>query len=232
MNKILFVVPARSGSKGIKDKNIRYCGKDTLLRQSIKKCKSIKYLSDIYVSTDSEKYIDHIKDLIDNPPFLRPKYLSGDLVSDIEVLIHALHTCENFYKTTYKCVVMIQPTCPLRKTEDIVKSIEAVINDNYDSAITCQKIDKKYHPFKSLALNDKGYINHFINQQSEIIARQQLETTYIRNGACYSITPKQLCLGKTFFNCKSKLILTEHVLSIDTDEELKYCEEILLKDNF
>jgi len=231
MNKILFVIPARSGSKGIKDKNIQNCGKDTLLRQSVKKCLNIKFDADIYVSTDSNKYLEHIKDLIDNPPFLRPKYLSDDLVSDIEVLIHALHTCENFYKRDYKCVVMIQPTCPLRKKQDVVKTIEAIINDNYDSAVTCQKIDKKYHPFKSLYLDNKGYLGHFIKQESEIIARQQLDTTYIRNGASYSITPKQLCLGKSFFNCRSKLVLTESVLSIDSYEELKYCEQILLKEN-
>ena len=231
MNKILFVIPARSGSKGIKDKNIMNCGNDTLLRQSVKICKGIEFDSDIYVSTDSDIYLNHIRDLIDNPPFLRPKYLSGDLVSDIEVLIHALHTCENFYKTSYQCIVMIQPTCPLRKKQNIIETIKAVLEENYDSSLTCHLADKKYHPLKSLTLNDSGNLSHFVKQSSEIIARQQLNNTYIRNGASYSITPKQLCVGKSFFNCKSKLVLTEKIISIDSIEELNYCEKILLNQN-
>ena len=229
-HKILFVIPARSGSKGIKDKNIQMCGHDTLLRQSVKQCQSLNLNSDIYVSTDSKEYIKHIKDLIDNPPFLRPKDISGDLVGDIEVLSHALSQCEDYYQTKYSCVVMIQPTSPLRKSKDILGTINAVINEGFDSAITCQKVDKKYHPLKALKTNNKGFLEHFINNPDEIIARQQLKSTYIRNGASYSITPKQLIEGKTFFKCKSKLIQTESIVSIDNIEELLYCEQILLKE--
>ncbi len=229
-HKILFVIPARSGSKGIKDKNIQKCGHDTLLRLSVKQCLKLNLNADIYVSTDSKKYINHIKDLIDNPPFLRPKNISGDLVGDIEVILHALYECEKYYKTKYSCVVMIQPTSPLRKSKDILGTINAIINEGFDSAITCQKVDKKYHPLKALQNNDKGFLDHFIDNPNEIIARQQLKSTYIRNGASYSITPKQLIEGKTFFKCKSKLIITEDLVSIDTLEELLYCEEILLKE--
>jgi len=229
MGKILFVIPARSGSKGLKDKNILNCANETLLRRSIKVCKDIGGDSNIYVSTDSNKYISHVDDLISNPPYLRPKYLSGDLVGDIEVLTHALHVCENFYDTNYQCIVMIQPTCPLRKKEHIIDSIKAVIDEKFDTAITCNKVDKKYHPLKSLSINNKNYLTPYLETSVEIIARQQLNDTYIRNGACYAITPKQLCVGKSFFNCKSKLIQTEPLISIDTHEELKYCEAILTK---
>ena len=153
MNNILFVIPARSGSKGIKNKNIQSCANETLLRRSVKICKSIELNSDIYVSTDSKEYLDHINDLIDNAPILRPKHLSGDLIGDIEVLTHAFHTCEKYYKKNYHCIVMIQPTCPLRKKEHIIKSIEAILFEKYESAVTCQKVDKKYHPLKSLTIN-------------------------------------------------------------------------------
>ena len=229
MNNILFVIPARSGSKGIKNKNIRKCANETLLRRSVKICNDLNYLSNIYVSTDSQKYLDHVSDLIDNAPILRPDYLSGDLVGDIEVLTHAFHSCEKFYKTNYECIVMIQPTCPLRKKEHIVKSIEAILLDNFDSAVTCQKVDKKYHPLKSLILNQSNQLSHYFNNQEEIIARQQLRDTFIRNGASYAITPHQLCEGKTFFKGNSKLILTDQLMSIDTIDELKLCEKILLK---
>ena len=228
MNKILFVIPCRSGSKGINNKNIRKCGNDTLLRLSVKHCLSLNLDADIYVSTDSQEYINHIKDLINNPPFLRPKELSGDFVGDIEVLTHALATCQKFYKSNYSCIVMIQPTSPLRTSKDTLATINAIIKEGYDSSITCQKVDKKYHPLKSLKLNKIGYVDHFIDNPNEIIARQQLETTYIRNGASYSITPEQLIKGKTFFKCKSKLVLTEEMVSIDSIDELNFCQRVLL----
>lgn len=228
MNEVLFVIPARSGSKGIVDKNIRKCGNETLLRRSVKICMDLNLGSNIYVSTDSKDYLAHIEDLIKNPPILRPKYLSGDLVGDIEVLTHALHTCENYYNTIYKCVVMIQPTCPLREKDHITNTIDAVIKEKYDSAITCQKVDKKYHPLKSLTLNEKNNLERFLHSHEEIIARQQLNDTFIRNGASYAITPMQLCIGKTFFECKSKLVLTNKMISIDNKEELEYCNNLLL----
>ena len=84
---------------------------------------------------------------------------------------------------------------------------------------------------KSLKINEKGFVDHFIDNPYEIIARQELESTFVRNGASYSITPKQLLEGKTFFKCKSKLILTDSIVSIDNRDELIYCEKILLKEN-
>ena len=229
MNNILFVIPARSGSKGIKNKNIQICANETLLRRSVKICQSLDLNSNIYVSTDSQEYLNHIKDLLENAPILRPDYLSGDFVSDIEVLTHAVHTCENFYKTKYKCIAMIQPTSPLRTKEHLMKSLDAVLKENYDSAITCHKVDSKYHPFKSLILNENNNLTTFIDQKIKIIARQQLGITFIRNGACYAITPKQLCIKKTFLNCNSKLILTDELISIDNIEELRLCEKLLNK---
>ena len=126
---------------------------------------------------------------------------------------------------------MIQPTCPLRKKEHIIKSIEAILFGNFDSAVTCQKVDKKYHPLKSLTLDASNKLIHFLDNKEEIIARQQLKETFIRNGASYAITPRQLCEEKTFFKGNSKLILTEQLLSIDNIEELKLCDKILRENN-
>ena len=231
MNNILFVIPARSGSKGIKNKNINLCANETLLRRSVKICKSLDFPSDIYVSTDSQEYLDHINDLIDNIPILRPDNISGDLIGDIEVLTHAFDSCEKYYKRKYKCVVMIQPTCPLRKKEHIIKCIEAILFEKFDSAVTCQKVDKKYHPLKSLTVDESNKLIHYLDCKEEIIARQQLKETFIRNGACYAITPRQLCEEKTFFKGNAKLILTEELISIDNLQELQLCEKILLDNN-
>ena len=229
--KVLFVIPARSGSKGIKDKNIQKCGNDTLLRLSINICKSVGIDSHIFVSTDSEKYIQHIEDLIDNKLLLRPNYLSGDQVGDIEVLTHALHACEALYQQEYSCIVMVQPTSPLRKIKHLNDCIEAVLNHGFSSALTAHKVDLKYHPLKSLKLCEDNLVEPYLSDSSKIISRQQLDSTYIRNGACYSITPDHLCLKKSFFKGKTKLVETEEMVSIDSQYELDYCSKLLSNKN-
>ncbi len=229
--KVLFVVPARSGSKGIKDKNIQICGNDTLLRLSINICKSVEIDSHIFVSTDSEKYIQHVADLINNKHLLRPNYLSGDQVGDIEVLTHALHACEALYQQEYSCIVMVQPTSPLRKIKNINDCIEAVLKNGFSSALTAHKVDLKYHPLKSLKLCEDNLVEPYLSDSSKIISRQQLDSTYIRNGACYAIKPDHLCLKKSFFKGKTKLIETEEMISIDSQYELDYCSKLLKNKN-
>ena len=155
---ILFVIPARSGSKGIKDKNIQKCGHDTLLRLSIRECLKLNLNGDIYVSTDCQRYINHIVDLIDNAPFLRPKNLSGDRIGDIEVLTHALIECQNFYKKNYSCIVMIQPTSPLRNVTHIEKAIELISLYDSDSLVSVTEIPHSMSPFSAMKLNKSGYL--------------------------------------------------------------------------
>ena len=225
--KVLFVIPARSGSKGIIDKNIQICGSDTLLRSSIKICKKIKIESRIFVSTDSENYLNSVSDLIVNHQILRPDYLSGDQVGDIEVLTHALHTCESLFKEKYSCIVMVQPTSPLRKVENLKDCISAVLYEGFSAAMTAHKVDLKYHPLKSLKLCENNQLEPYLIDSSKIVSRQQLDHTFVRNGACYAITSEHLCLKKSFFKGKTKLIQTEKMISIDTQDELDYCSEML-----
>lgn len=227
--KILFVIPARSGSKGIIDKNIKLCGNDTLLRLAVKLCKMVELDSRIFVSTDSREYLRSIDDLIEEQKTLRPDYLSGDKVGDIEVLTHALHACESIYFEKYSCVVMVQPTSPMRKIENLKDCISAVVSEGYSAALTAHVVDRKYHPLKSLKLCGDNLVEPYLKESSLIISRQQLNPTYVRNGACYAIKPEHLCLKKSFFEGKTKLIQTEKMISIDTQDELDYCSNLLKK---
>ena len=226
---VLFVIPARSGSKGVKDKNLKICAGETLLRRAVKISLDTNYDSRVVVSTDSREYLSHVSDLKCGTDFLRPNYLSGDKVGDIEVMVHALHASENLYGERYRCLSMIQPTSPLRKKSHIIESIKAVLNDNWEASFTANKVDLKYHPLKSLALNSDGSSSFFLDKGADIISRQMLSSTYIRNGACYSINPKFLTIKKSFIGSHSKIIETESMISIDSVDEIKKCEEILLK---
>ena len=83
---------------------------------------------------------------------------------------------------------MLQPTSPLRTKKHIMESINAIINDSWQASFTANKVDLKYHPLKSLIINKDGSSNYFLDEGSKIVSRQMLSNTFIRNGACYSIT--------------------------------------------
>ena len=137
--EILFVIPARSGSKGVKNKNLKLCAGESLLRRAVKIAIDMDFDSRIIVSTDSENYLNHVEDLKCSKNFLRTSYLSGDTIGDIEVLTQSLHSAEVEYNENYMCVAMLQPTSPIRKLNDINAAIDDVLSGEYNSSISCTR---------------------------------------------------------------------------------------------
>lgn len=226
--EVLFVIPARSGSKGVKNKNLQICAGESLLRRAVNLALEIDVDSRVIVSTDSEDYIEHVSDLACSNLFLRPIYLSGSTVGDIEVLTQALHASEVLFNESYKCVAMLQPTSPLRKKKDVLESVNAILKESWEASFTANKVDLKYHPLKSLKVLDDGSSDYYLIEGQKITNRQMLQDTFIRNGACYSITPHCLTTVKSFIGKHSKIIETEPMISIDSYSEIILCEKMLL----
>ena len=187
--KVLCVIPARGGSKGIKLKNIYIVKGKPLIFYTLDFVKKINFFDDILISTDNleikkvcEKYGFHI-------PFLRPKNLSGDKVSDISVLKHSVRKLEKYNKTVYQTVIMLPPTSPLRLNKDLMSGLKKFYKNKHDSLWSVSLIDKKYHPDKQLLLN-KERLSYYSDKGKKIIARQQLGNTYIRNGIFYILDRK------------------------------------------
>ena len=203
--EILFIIPARSGSKGVKNKNLKLCAGESLLRRAVKIAINMDFDSRVIVSTDSEKYLNHVEDLKCSKNFLRPSYLSEILLGILKFLLNLCILLIEFNEN-YKCVAMLQPTSPLRQNKHFADSINAVINDSWDASFTANKVDLKYHPLKSLTISKNGSSNYYLDEGSNIIGRQMLSQTYIRNGACYSITPECLTIVRSFIGLHSKII--------------------------
>ena len=186
MVEILCIIPARSGSKGITNKNIMdYKGK-SLLAWSIEQAQKCKYNMKIIVSTDSQEYADIAIKYGAEVPFLRPSNISDDLSTDFEFINH----CVNWLKTNenYTCDIILQlrPTSPTRKIEDINKALELFIEnrDKFDSLRSVIPFEKS--PFKMYTLNDNKLIPLFyeINNIQEPYnqPRQILPQCYLHNG--------------------------------------------------
>lgn len=184
--KILAIIPARSGSKGIPNKNIRSFNGKPLIYWSIQQATRSKYINRIIVSTDSEKYKKVALDCGAEVPFLRPLNISGDLSTDYEFMKHCLdHLTENECYNP-DIIVQLRPTYPLRKIELLDEMIKLFINNyhDYDSLRTVVKIDKS--PYKMYSIKNNKLIPLFrqVNSIKEPYnkCRQVLPETYLHNG--------------------------------------------------
>ena len=226
--RILAVVLARSGSKGIKNKNLRKINRISLVGHTGSLINKIKVIDKKIISTDSKKIgkegtkynLEHI--------FERPKYLSGPKISDEEVLNHALVITEKITQKKFDVVISLPPTSPLRKKNDIILSIKKLIDNKYDSVWTVSEVDSKFHPYKSLKIKNNKLM-FFSKMGKKIKYRQQLNKTYFRNGCCYVFSRKTIIQKKILTKNTGFVISKSNQVSIDNMNDLKLVREIIKK---
>ena len=153
--KILVVIPARSGSKGIKNKNIKLIQNIPMLAHSICYAKKCKLVDKIIVSTDSYKYAKIAKKYKADVPFLRSKKLSGDKVKDYPVIRNCLKISEKYYKILFDYIVLLRPTSPYREKLLIEEGLKKLHNDKLSTSLR-SVIQTKKHPYRHWKINKKG----------------------------------------------------------------------------
>jgi CMP-N,N'-diacetyllegionaminic acid synthase len=215
--RILAVVPARGGSKGVPLKNIHPLLGIPLIAHAGRVLSRVPQIDRAVVSTDNEAIAEEAARAGLEAPFRRPEALSGDLVSDQQVLHHALTTMESLDGGRFDVVVMLQPTSPLRRAEHVMSVLEKLIGESWDAVWTVSPTDLRYHPLKQLTVGDDGAMEYYDPRGATIIARQQLAPLYHRNGAAYAITRECLLEQKTIKGARTAaVILSDPMVSIDT----------------
>lgn len=219
---ILAVVMARGGSKGIKFKNLKKINGFSLVAIAAKLLKKIKIIDESIISSDNEKIIKEGKKFGLKKIFKRPSSLSGDIVSDFKVMRHALMMSEKFFKTKFDLILMIQPTSPLRTLKHINECIKLFFKIKGATSVwSVSKVDTKFHPMKILEKKN-NILKYFHKKGPKIIARQQLDTKYFRNGVCYVIGRNTILKQKNLIGNKCiPYVMNEKVVNIDTIEDLK-----------
>ena len=211
--KVLAIIPARCGSKGFKDKNIAVIENKTLIEWAVEVAKKSKYIDDIYISTDCEKYEKIALKAGVKSLGLRDKRLSGDFVKTQEVVSDMLKKLPK-----YDYIVLLQPTSPIRKPNDIDKMIEFLDKDkNFDSIISVEKIDEP-HPNKLKKIKNNELVSFLENTTSEI-PRQLLDDVYKLSGAIYVVKYNYFIKNNSFFG---KTLPYIQDMSINIDNELDF----------
>lgn len=225
--RVLAVVPARGGSKGVPLKNLRTIGGRPLVALAGDVARDVPEIDRRVVSTDHSEIARVAVEAGLDAPFMRPDAISGDRIGDWDVLTHALQATEEHDGVTYDVVVMLQPTSPLRTVADVSGTINLLIEGDFDSVWSVSPTDSKAHPLKQLVVRD-GKMDYYDPRGADIIARQQLEPVYHRNGIAYAITRACLLGQKSIKGNRSGayVVSGEH-LSIDTEWDIELVGFIL-----
>lgn len=227
--RILVVCPARGGSKGIPLKNLQPFLGVPLVARVGHLVAEVAGIDRAIVSTDSEQIAKVAKESGLDVPFYRPETLSGDRISDLDVLTHALVEMERLDGVSYDIVVMLQPTSPLRRAQHVRDTIQMLVDGDWDAVWTVSETDSKEHPLKQLTISD-GRLDYYDQAGKQIIARQQLVPVFHRNGVAYAIKRSCLLDQQSIKGERTgALVLPEHMVSIDTYWDFELAEFIYSK---
>jgi CMP-N-acetylneuraminic acid synthetase len=225
--RVLAVVPARGGSKGIPLKNLRTVKGRSLIARVAEVIRDVPEIDRAVISTDHAGIAAAAEEVGLSVPFLRPEALARDFVGDVDVLKHALLTTEDIDNKRYDVVVMLQPTSPLRMAGEVSATIHKLVDEGWDSVWTLSLTDSKAHPLKQLTIKD-GELDYYHPEGANVIARQQMQPVYHRNGAAYALTRSCLLEQNALKGKRAGALVTagEHV-SIDTELDIEFVEFFL-----
>jgi len=228
MNKILAIIPARGGSKGVPGKNIKLLNGKPLLGYTSEIALQSKYLSEVILSSDDNQIIEVAKSLGIKVPFVRPTELAQDNTPTIDVIVHALQWYET-QNVFFDAVCVLQVTSPFRTVAFLDKAIEKFIASGCDSLVSVLKVPHEYNPHWTFEVNPDGNLKIATGEDEIISRRQELPEAYHRDGNIY-ITKTEVLLQQHSLYGKSTAFIEsspEFYVNIDTLADWEKAEQMI-----
>lgn len=225
VNSNLAIIPARSGSKGLINKNIKMLNGRPLIAYTIEAALKSGIFNDVIVSTDSQEYADIAIKYGASVPFLRPKELSLDDTTSNDVIEYILLKMKYIGKE-YENFMLLQPTSPLRDDKDILGAFSTFISKSANSVVSMCECEHSPILFKQLSENTclDGFLSNI-----DKVRRQDLMQYYRLNGAMYISKVDYFLKYKNFYKEKSYAYIMSKEKSIDIDDifDFKFAEFLL-----
>lgn len=232
--EVLAIIPARSGSKSVIDKNIRIIGGKPMIAHSIKHGLDSRFINRVIVSTDSEKYAEIAREYGAEIPFIRPAEFATDTALDIDVFYHALNYLKDTEEYIPDIVVQLRPTYPIRDIKDIDNMITYMIEHPKVDSMRCIAPAKEV-PYKMWLIDGEingANVDSITPLMTDIeecynMPRQQLPKAYYQN-ACIDVIRTNVILNQKSMSGKNiaGYIMNENY-DIDTEEEFLEAEKHL-----
>lgn len=226
--KVVAVIPARAGSKGIPNKNIISIGEKPLISWSIEAALNSVSINEIIVTSDGDDILSIANEYKDVKVLKRPEELAQDHTPTAPVVTHALKEL-HIDADQYDYLVLLQPTSPLRDHKDIDAAFETLKSSNANALISVVQPD--HHPLKCFASNDEGYLQGLVNNEYPFMPRQVLPKVYQPNGAIYIIEVKEFLEKETFFthNTIAYEMSAQKSIDLDSPQDIEKIEKYIPK---
>ncbi|MGB6064907.1 MAG: acylneuraminate cytidylyltransferase family protein [Desulfomonilaceae bacterium] len=223
------IIPARSGSKGIPGKNLRPVAGKPLIAWTVEAALAATLLDRVIVSTESSQIVEVALRYGAEAPFMRPENLAQDDTPGVAPVLHAAEWLEENQGYRPDLIMLLQPTSPLRISEDIDNAIALAVKRKADAVVSVTLAGA--HPFWMKRIHYDGRMTDFIKLDRPIDRRQDLPPLYVLNGAIYLARYEVLMEWKTFDtdNTFSFVMPPERSLDVDTPWDL-YLADLVLKD--
>lgn len=214
-HKIICIIPARGGSKGLPGKNIRYFFGKPLIAYTIRQAKSSKYIDRVIVSTDSVKIADIAVRHGAEAPFIRPKYLATDRACTLDVLLHAVSRLENMEKFDFDIIVLLHANAPLRKTGDIDNCIRQLVSKDADNIFSVTEAHR--NPYFNMVEVDKRREVKLV-KYGKFASRQAAPRVFDMNSSIYVWWKDVLKRRKGIFLKNTGIYVMPKERSVDIDD--------------
>jgi CMP-N-acetylneuraminic acid synthetase len=231
--KILAVIPARGGSKGIPRKNLCKVDGLSLVARAVKITKALTWIDKVVLSTDDREIAEEGRKYGAEVPFLRPLELAGDTSKSVDVWCHALVEAEKYYSTSFEISILLEPTSPLRQPGDVERTVYTLFNDKYiAAAATVSRTPAHFTPHKCLTVNQEGFIGFYLKDDKRFSIRQKIPKYFCRNGVCYAVKRETLIdKGLIMEEHCAAVIIDRPVVNIDELLDIEFAEFLLEREN-
>ena len=218
--EVLVLIPARGGSKGLPGKNIKPLEGTPLIAHSINHAKGSKYVTRIIVSTDDQEIANVAKQYGAEIPFMRPQELATDTAIAVDTYIYTLNKLKHDEAYEPDILIILQPTSPLRASEDIDNAIEIYKEKQADSVIGVVEYEHPLARAKKI-LEDGRMLPYLESEGQRLQNRQQMKKAFSPNGAVYVLNPKLVKETKTYYtsNTFPYIMSREKAVDIDTIDD-------------
>lgn len=216
--KILCVIPARGGSKGLPGKNIKDLLGKPLIAYTIQQAKESRYVDRVIVSTDNEEIATVSKRYGADVPFMRPPELATDKSSTIDVLLHAMDWMENREKISFDIILLLHTTAPLRTVQDIDNCIELLIEKGADNVFSVTESHK--NPYFNMVERRDGTVR--LVKEGYFVTRQSAPRVFDINCSIYAWWKDALKSKKSLFLEKTNIYVMPKERSFDVDDYIDF----------
>lgn len=231
--KILGLIPARGGSKGIPGKNIKSLAGKPLLAYTFDSARESTLLSKVILSSDDSEIIRVAHQIGLETPFVRPSDLASDVSPTLPVIIHALRFFEERGEK-YDAVCLLQVTNPFRRKGLVDEAIQKFIDADADALVSVLPVPHEFNPHWIFEPNSEGLLSIATGEKTIIPRRQDLPPAYFRDGAIY-ITKAKVLLGQnSLYGEKLAFIVGDEsrYVNLDTMRDWEKAEELVKKLQF